>query len=129
MTPILLQSYPFALPKSNTNHDESTGKKIPEVLTDRIPYKKSGTDKLTSFALDLIKTSSDDPAPMLYRVVNLSEIYINLEHHTTRLKMVVMSSHLGSLKAKGEDLLDTFSQLLEVVSMLTECQTKVTMHC
>lgn len=112
VTPSLLDCCPFALPMA-------------DVDTDSNPSKKTVAEKTTSFALDVIKTSSGDSIQKLYRVMNLSEISIDLEHHMTQLKLLLVSSHLGTLKAKGEGLLDTISQLLEIVTMLSECQTKV----
>lgn len=127
VTPILLQYSLFALPTSDLSKQENSAKKHPNVLTDSISSKKSGADKFTSFSLGVVKISPYDLSQKLYRVMNLPEVRVELEHLMTKLKMHLVSFHLGNLKSKGESLLDTLSQLLEIVEMLSECQAKVTL--
>ena len=126
VTPLLPEQYPFALPKFDPGHigAGAATKNGPNGQNNSSPFKKSVSEKSTSFAMEASKISLA-VSSQLYRVTNLPEVSIELEHHLTKLKMVVFSSTLRHLQTKGESLLDTLSQLTEIVQMLTECQTKV----
>ena len=88
--------------------------------------KKAGSDKTTTFALDVIKPlEKDSDGPKIHRVSNFLETVVNLEHHLTQLKMFITSPYLGNLRKKAEGLLDTILQLIEMVGLLHDCQSKV----
>ena len=117
---------PLAFKKQVQTPKASSAKETKAV---NAPAKKTGTDKITSFALDVIQSEEDDnESRKIHRVSNFLEVMINLEHHLTQLKMFLASPHLGSLRAKAESLLGSVLQLLEIVALLSDCQTKVGLH-
>jgi len=88
--------------------------------------KKAGSDKITTFALDVINPrEKDSDGPKIHRINNFLETIVNLEHHLAQLKMFLSSPHLGNMKKKAEGLLDTILQLMEMVDLLHNCQSKV----
>ncbi len=90
------------------------------------PTKKTGADKITSFAMDVIQSpQQDDLGNKILRINDFSDIMTNLEHRLAQLKIVLSSPHIGNFKERAEILLGTVLQLVEMVGLLHNCQTKV----
>lgn len=82
------------------------------------------TKKGASFALNFMETSSS-PSQYLYTIDNHAAILMELENYAIQLKCHLDSPHMGIMRLKTNNLLDTISQLLELVHLLTQCQEKV----
>lgn len=133
IVPIPLEFYPFAFPDcaSITGHlavpnqkitfqtDASKGSKVAEAP----PPSKKGT----SFALSFAKPPSSESAASqhLFKLENHSAILMQLENDGIQLKLYLASPHVGALRLKANALLDTVTQLQELMHLVTKCQEQV----
>lgn len=82
-------------------------------------------DKMTTFAISFSQPSLPT-FDYLCTIDNGDEVQLLLEDNITQLKVVLSSPHLGSLRSRAETLLTTLRQLQELISLIGECQQKVT---
>lgn len=80
--------------------------------------------KGTSFALSF-GSSESAASQHLFKVENHSAILMQLENDAVQLKLYLASPNIGALRHKANGLLDTVSQLQELVHLVTKCQEQV----
>ncbi len=114
-----VEYYSFAVPGSSSSDLNQNQKSVDNA------EPKKGTDKSTSFALGFFKPADDVSIQNLYSVGNSTEISLELENDAIQLKIFLASPHVGHLKTKGENLLDTLSRLRELFYLVIECQEQV----
>ena len=117
-----LEFYPLAglCPRSASSQTNArtSGKRGVKSADD--PVTKKGA----SFALNFMETSSS-PSQYLYTIDNQATILMELENCAIQLKFHLDSPHMGNMRLKTNTLLDTISQLLELIHLLIHCQEKV----
>lgn len=125
---IPLDFYPFALPEfASRSPTPSRGPKISFHTSKLKVARASATKKGATFSLNFTRPSYS-PSPTsqyLYTMENHAAILMQLENEAIQLKLHIASPHVGALRQRANKVLDTVSQLQELVHLLTKCQEQV----
>lgn len=123
--------YSFALPDSSDalapsqriTFQRDTSSKGAKVTEGAPPIKKGATFSL-GFA-EPPSSSEISSQQYLLKLENHLAILIQLESNAIQLKQYLASPYIGALRHRTNSLLDTVSQLQELVHLVTECQEQV----
>ena len=121
---IPIDFYPFALPDLAA---PAAHQKI-KFQTEGSPPTKKGP-KGTSFSLGFAEPPSSSVESSsrqnLFKLENHAAILMQLENDNIQLKQYLASPHVGALKHRVNSLLDTVSQLQELMHLIVKCQEQV----